>query len=78
MNSILLNVKMMVENQTKTQVWEESSLCPETSNKNAIQEFHPWRRLLLLPSGGAFFHCLYVVGPVKKGLFEGRDLYSRL
>ncbi len=32
---------MRVENQTKTQVWEEdSSLCPETLAKNADQEFH--------------------------------------
>ncbi len=29
---------MRVENQTKN--WEDSSLCPETSNKNAVQEFH--------------------------------------
>jgi hypothetical protein len=31
---------MRVENQTKTRVWEESSLCPETSTKSAVQEFH--------------------------------------
>ncbi len=29
----------MVENQTKTQVREDSSLCSEIS-KNAVQEFH--------------------------------------
>ncbi len=40
---ILLNFldgKMWVENQTKTPVWEDSSLCPETSTLNALQEFH--------------------------------------
>jgi hypothetical protein len=31
---------MRVENQTKTGVLEDSSLCPETSTKNAVQEFH--------------------------------------
>jgi hypothetical protein len=30
----------MVENQTNTQVWEDSSLCPEASTKTAVQEFH--------------------------------------
>jgi hypothetical protein len=47
MNSILQNRKIRVENQTKTRVWEDSSLCPETSTKNAIQEFH-LRNLTLL------------------------------
>jgi hypothetical protein len=40
MNSILQNGKMKVENQTNTQVLEDSSFCPETSTKNAVQEFH--------------------------------------
>ncbi len=40
MNNILWNGKMRVENQTKTLVWEDSSLCPETLTKNAVQEFH--------------------------------------
>jgi hypothetical protein len=31
---------MRVENQTKIRVWEDSSLCPETSAKNTVQEFH--------------------------------------
>ncbi len=39
-NSILQNGKMRVENQTKTRVWEDMSWCPETSTKNAVQEFH--------------------------------------
>ncbi len=30
---------MRLENQTETRVWEDSSLCPETSTKNAVQEF---------------------------------------
>ncbi len=30
----------MVEKQTKTRVWEDSSLCPETSTENAVEEFH--------------------------------------
>ncbi len=33
---------MRVENQTKTRVWENSSLCPEISTKNAVQAFHPY------------------------------------
>ncbi len=37
MNSILKNRKIMVENQTKTRVWEDSSLCPENLTKNAVQ-----------------------------------------
>jgi hypothetical protein len=40
MNSILKNEKMRVENPTKTWVWEDSSFCPENSNKNAVQELH--------------------------------------
>jgi hypothetical protein len=40
MSSILGNRKKRLENQTKTQIWEESSLCPETWTKNAGQEFH--------------------------------------
>jgi hypothetical protein len=31
---------MRVENQTKTRVGEDSSLCPETSAENAVQEFY--------------------------------------
>jgi hypothetical protein len=31
---------MSLEYQAKTWVWEDSSLCPETSTKNAVQEFH--------------------------------------
>ncbi len=40
MNSILYDEKMEVENQTKTRVWEDTSLCSETLTKNAVQEFH--------------------------------------
>ncbi len=32
--------KFRVDRQTKTHVWEDSSLCPETSTKNVVQEFH--------------------------------------
>jgi hypothetical protein len=39
---------MRVENQTINRVWEDSSLCQETSTKNAIQEFHLCTLLLLL------------------------------
>ncbi len=35
MDSILQNGKMRVENQTKTQIWED--FMPETSTKNAVQ-----------------------------------------
>ncbi len=31
---------MRLENQTKTRVWEDSSICSETLTKNAVQEFH--------------------------------------
>jgi hypothetical protein len=31
---------MRVENQTKTEIWEDLILCPETSTKNAVQEFY--------------------------------------
>jgi hypothetical protein len=37
MNSILYNGKVRVENLTNYLVWEESSLCPKTSTKNAVQ-----------------------------------------
>ncbi len=37
--------KWRVENQTNTRVWEDSSLCPETFPKNAVQEFHLWTHL---------------------------------
>ena len=40
MISILWNIKIWIENQAKTRVWEDSSLCPEISTKNAVQEFH--------------------------------------
>jgi hypothetical protein len=33
------------EGRTPDENWEDSSLCPETSTKNAVQEFHPWRRI---------------------------------
>ncbi len=46
MNIILWNGKMRVENQTKTRVWEDSSLCPETLTKNVVQEFHLWTQIL--------------------------------
>ncbi len=38
--SILLNKKMRVENQEKTLVFSDSSLCPETSTEIAVQELH--------------------------------------
>ncbi len=40
MNIILKNRKTRGENQTKTRVWGESSSCPETSTKTAVQEYH--------------------------------------
>ncbi len=33
---------LRLENRAKTWVWEDSSLCPETSTKNAVQEFRLW------------------------------------
>jgi hypothetical protein len=35
---------MKVENQTKFRAWEDSSLCPETSATNAVQEFYLQRK----------------------------------
>jgi hypothetical protein len=37
MNSIFENRKTRIENQRKTGIWD-----PETSAKNAVQEFHLW------------------------------------
>ncbi len=37
-NSILYNRKTREENQTIAWVWEDSSLCPETSTKTAVQD----------------------------------------
>ncbi len=34
--------EMRVGKQAKNQVWEDSSLCPEISTKNAVPEFHLW------------------------------------
>jgi hypothetical protein len=34
--------KNKIDHQTKTQVWEYLSLCPETSTQNAVQEFQLW------------------------------------
>jgi hypothetical protein len=36
MNSILQSGKMRLETQTKTRVWEDSILRPETSTENAV------------------------------------------
>ncbi len=44
---------MRVKNKSKTRVWEDSSLCPETSTKNAVQELHLWG-LLVFFSGSLF------------------------
>jgi hypothetical protein len=43
------NGKIRAENQTKTRVKEDSSLCPETSTKNAVQGFHLWIRVSVIP-----------------------------
>ncbi len=40
MNSMLQNGKMRVENQTKTRVWEDSSIYTETLTKITIREFY--------------------------------------
>ncbi len=54
MNSILLNGKTRVENQTKTRVWEDLSLCSETSTKmlfkNSISDHGMNAMLTLLES----------------------------
>jgi hypothetical protein len=57
MNSILSKGKMSVENQTKTRVLEDSSLCPETSNETA-QEFHIRKKILA--NAKSFLHVSYV------------------
>ncbi len=38
--SILFDGKMRVKKSDKTWAWEDSSFCPGTSTKNAVQEFH--------------------------------------
>jgi len=38
----ICRTKNEARNQTKTQIREDNSLCPETSTKNALQEFHLW------------------------------------
>jgi hypothetical protein len=53
MKSILKKEKMRLENQTETRDWEDSSLCPETSTKNAVQEFHRRRGTFKQHYGGA-------------------------
>ncbi len=55
MNGILYEGKMWaLENQTKTGVREDSSLCTETSTKNAGQEFHLWIQIwILFPFSGS-------------------------
>ncbi len=58
---------MRVENQTKTQVWEDSSLCPETSTKDAVQEIHlrvrNLKRRFISPEGsvqkGNYYRKIY-------------------
>ncbi len=45
MNNIFKERKNEGRNQTKTRVWEDLSLYPETSNKNVVQEFRLWIRL---------------------------------
>ncbi len=89
MNIILWNGKMRVENQTKTRVWEDSSLCPETLTKNVVQEFHLWTRILT-DSVGNFslvygchcipctqFHCpIFIVGTVERSLPRSRQSYQ--
>ncbi len=39
---------MRVENQIKTRVWEDLSLCPETSTKNVIQSQDIFSECLVL------------------------------
>jgi hypothetical protein len=46
-SSLFMNRKENeLENQTKTRVLEDSTLCPETSNKNAVQEFNLRKKIL--------------------------------
>jgi hypothetical protein len=47
-SSILQKWKMMVEKQTKTLVWKDSSLSLEMSSNNAVQEFWLWLYGLVL------------------------------
>ncbi len=55
-NSILRNGKMRVENQTKTQVWDDSRFCTEASIKYVcrwripVRDSHGWD--MLVPRGG--------------------------
>ncbi len=47
---------MRLENQTKTHVWEDSSLCLQTSTKNAVQEFH----LCIHKKQGQYYFSIYL------------------
>jgi hypothetical protein len=58
-------VESQVENQTKTQVWEDSGLCPETSTKNVVQEFH-----LCAPS-----IYLIIIEMASQGRWENMNLH---
>jgi len=53
---------MMVENQTKTRVWDDSSLFPENSTNNGVQEFHLRRDKFLEARRDSLF--LFEVLPV--------------
>jgi hypothetical protein len=54
--------KTTVENRTKTGTSEDSSLCPETSTKTAVQEFH-----LRILTG----LCLVLNLPYVEGILSG-------
>ncbi len=53
------NGEKRIENQTKTRVWEYSSLCPETSTKTA-QEFHLWSMRKRVKATSARVMTMYI------------------
>jgi hypothetical protein len=44
-SSLVLKILAKIAANKKNRNWENSSLCPETSTKNAVQEFHHWLSL---------------------------------
>ncbi len=68
---------MRVENQTKIWVWEDSSLSPETSTKNAIQEFHLWTCCLCTGAGLCWLNIRLPPEPVFANLLRSPGIDSQ-
>ena len=74
----ICRTKNEARNQTKTQIREDNSLCPETSTKNALQEFHLWISVCVLflvgfNSSGGCMHRRFII---KKTWLSAFSLHS--